>query len=202
MIGALNWHFPRRFWDARLTVRSSEPLSSDICNSVKEMVDNLCIRPSQDQKTFELSTKIETGDLRIQSITLHRETRHAASDYKDILLHLLEVQELNLSHQETDYQATLPSVPNTTSPGCKIWWEVSLSSVLATDTFKQNEASELGDLARWTPEKVCKNSVKDLSYVARDLVTQIDAVGSLNKGPRGESGTKTSDKEKPPDVYW
>lgn len=185
-------------------MRSSEQVSSDIRNLVKEMVDNLCIHPSLDQKTFDLSTKIESGDLRIRSITLHRETRHSVADYKDILLHLLEVHELNLSQPETkvDYQASLPPVPNTTSPGCKIWWEVSLSSMLAADTFKQNEELELGDLASWTPEKFGKNSVKDLSYVTRDLVQQIDAVGSLNKGPRGGSGTKTSDKEKPQDMYW
>lgn len=203
MIGAINWHFPRRYWDARLTVRSSEQVSSDIRSSVKEMVDNLCIRPSPDQKSFNLSTKVETGDLRIQSISLHRETRHPASEYEDILLHLLEVQELNLWHQEAEYQASLPPVPNTTSPGCKTWWEVSLSSVLATDTFKQNEILELGDMASWTPEKVIgKTSVQDLCYVARDLVERIDAVGSSNKGPKGGSGTRTSDKEKPADQYW
>lgn len=206
LIGALNWHFPRRYWDARLTVRSSEPVSSDVRNLVKEMIDNLCFHPSPDQKSFDLSTKIESGDLRIQSITLHRETRHSVHDYKDILLHLVEVHELNLSQPETkvDYRASLPPVPNTTSPGCKIWWEVSLSSMLAADTFKQNEELELGDLASWTPEEVCNNSVKDLSYVTRDLVQQIDAVGWLNKGPRGASGTKTSDKETPPDLllYW
>lgn len=205
LIGALNWHFPRRFWDARLTVTSSEQVSSDIRKSVKEMVNSLCIRPSQDQKNFDLSTKIETGDLRIQSIILHRETRHAVSDYADILLHLLEVQELNLFHQEgkVEYQASLPPVPNTSSPGCGSWWEVSLSSVLATDAFKQNQVLELGDSASWTPEEVIgKNSVKDLSYVARDLVERIDAVGSLNKGPKGGSGTKSSDQGKSTEVYW
>lgn len=184
---------------------SSEQVSSDIRKSVKEMVNSLCIRPSQDQKNFDLSTKIETGDLRIQSIILHRETRHAVSDYADILLHLLEVQELNLFHQEgkVEYQASLPPVPNTSSPGCGSWWEVSLSSVLATDAFKQNQVLELGDSASWTPEEVIgKNSVKDLSYVARDLVERIDAVGSLNKGPKGGSGTKSSDQGKSTEVYW
>ncbi|MCJ1469281.1 hypothetical protein MMC07_007914 [Pseudocyphellaria aurata] len=204
LIGALNWHFPRRFWDARLTVRSSEQVSNEIRNSIREMVDNLCIHPSLDQKTFDFSTKIDTGDLCIQAITVHRETIHQTAEYKDILLHLMEVQELNLRTQETkvDYRASLPPVPNTTSPGCKIWWEVSLSSVSAADKLKQNDALELGDLASWMPDQVVGNSVADLSYVARDLVERIDAVGSLNKGPKGESGTKTSDKEKPSDVYW
>ena len=173
--------------------------------SVKEMVNNLCIRPSPDRKTFDLSTKIELGDLRINSVTLHRETRHPVSEYDDILLHLLEVQELSLWSQknEVDYQASLPPMPNTSSPGCKIWWEVSLSSVLATETLKQNEVLELGDSASWTPNKVVgKNSLKDLGYVARDLLERIDAVGSSNKGPIEGSGTKSSDKGKPPEEYW
>ena len=176
-------------------------MSSDIRSLVKEMVDNLCIRPSADQKPFHLSTKIESGDLSIKSIYLHKETRHSVHDYKDILLHLLEVHELDLVSQpepKVDYRATLPPGPDTTSPGCKIWWEVSLSSILAADTFKQNEELELGDLASWTPETVCKNSVKDLSYVTRDLVQQIDAVGSLNKGLKGATGTKTSDEQQ----FW
>lgn len=191
-------------------MRSSEQVSRDIRNSVKEMVDNLCIRPSLDQKPFELSTKIEAGDLHIQSITLHRESRHRVSEYNDILLHLLEVQELDIvlpQDSKGDCQAHLPPAQNTPSLGCRNWWEVSLSSVMATDTFKQNEVVELGGSASWTPEEVVsKNSVKDLSYVARDIVERIDPVGSLNKGPKGGSGTKTSDKEKereqPPDVFW
>lgn len=187
-----------------MTVKSSEQVGNHIRNSVKEMVDNLCIHPSLDQKTFDFSTKIDTGDLCIQAITVHRESIHQNAEYKDILLHLVEVQELNIWTQETkmDYRASLPPVPNTTSPGCKIWWEVSLSSITAAEIFKQNEALELGDLASWTPDQIVGNSVPDLSYAARDLVERIDAVGSLNKGPKGESGTKTSDKERPPDVYW
>lgn len=174
--------------------------------AAQEMVDNLCIRPSPNQKTFQLFTKVEKGDLRIQSVVLRRETCHQASEYPNTVLHLCEVQELSLltvPDTKIHYQASLDSKRSTSSLGNRIWWEVSLSSKVANETFKENEVLEVGDVAGWTAQElVGREVVKDLSYVARDLVERIDAVGSSNKGPKGGSATKASERPKPVEMYW
>ena len=68
----------------------------------------------------------------------------------------------------------------------RLWYEVSLSSSVAEEKFKENLDLELGDFASWTPKEIVEAGVlEDLSLVARDVVTRIDNVGYSNKGPRG-----------------
>lgn len=188
-VGAFNWHFPKRLWDAQLTINGSEQLPNDVRRTVEAMADNLFIRTSADRKNIALSTRVENADLKILSISLHRETSHRSSEYHDIHLHLLEVQELILTQNTPSsgtYQAILPSPVLNGNTGCKIWWEVSLSSKSVDRILEMNSPRELGDEASWTAHEVMKtNAVKDLTYVTRDIVEMIDIVGLLNKAPRG-----------------
>lgn len=194
-VGAFNWHFPKRLWDAQLTINASEQLPNDVRRAVKEMVDNLVIRPSEDRKNVALSTRVEGADLKIQSISLHRETIHRSSEY-DIHLHLVEVQELTLTHKTLPpgtCQAILPNPHSIGIMGCKIWWEVSLSSNSVDQILDASWPRELGDEASWTADEIMKtNAIKDLVYVTRDMVEMIDIVGTLNKGLRG-TGIRASE---------
>ena len=191
-----------------MAVNSSERVNNDIRTAARELVGNLRIRPSADRKTFGISTSIEQGDLRIQSMSLRRETSHQVPEYRDIIFHLSEVHLLRLfsrSDSKPKYEAAYPSLNGTVgSSWCKNWWEVSLSSKSATESLKESDEFELGKEPAWTAEDILsKDAVKDLSYVTRDLVQRIDFVGFSNKGPRGGSGTKSSDKDKPPDgSFW
>lgn len=186
--GVFNWHFPKRLWDAQLTINASEQVPNDVRRAVEEMADNLLIRPSADRKNVALSIRVESADLKIQSISLHRETSHRSLEYHDIHLHLVEVQELILTHNTLPSgtcQATLPSPNSISNTGCKMWWEVSLSSSSADRILDVNSPRELGDEASWTADEIMKtNAVKDLTYVTRDMVEMIDIVGSQNKGPK------------------
>lgn len=149
-----------------------------------------------------MCTKIEKGDLRIESILLRRETCHHVPEYRDIIFHLAEVQALHRprpSDSKSKYEASLPA-PQTNASGswCKLWWEVALSSISATKRLKEIDGLELGEEATWTAHNVLREDVvEDLSYVTRDLVERIDYVGFSNKGPRAGSGTKSSEKDKP-----
>lgn len=187
-VGAFNWHFPKRLWDAQLTINGSEQLPNGVRRAVEEMADNLFIRPSADRRNVALSTRVGSADLKILSISLHRETSHRSSEYHDIYLHLLEVQELIMTQNTSSgtYQANLPSPFPNGNTGSKIWWEVSLSSKSVDRILQMDSPRELGDEASWTAHEVMKtNAVKDLTYVTRDMVEMIDIVGMLNKTPRG-----------------
>lgn len=68
----------------------------------------------------------------------------------------------------------------------RLWYEVSLSSSVAEEKFKENVDLKLGDITTWTPQEMVEAGVfENLSLVARDVVSRIDNVGHWNKGPRG-----------------
>ena len=174
----------------------------------RELVDNLKICPSGDRKTFELSVKVNTDEMRIDSVHLHRERKHHVSDFPNVYLHLVEVQDLNVcpaAGLRGAYKASMVSPKSILSNGSKPWWEVSLSSRSATSALEETEARELGDMVPWSPRDIIANgAVKDLCRVVWDLVRRLDNVGCMNIGARGGSGTRSSDKEPKTDEekYW
>lgn len=181
-------------------MKSYEPVSREIQNAAQEIVKNLRIHLAPDRKTFDLGTKIEDGHLQIQSIFLYRETFHRSAKFPSIHLHLSEIQDLN-GWQPTGpkgpYEASLQLPKNIISNGGKLWWEVSLSSATATKTFQENGELELGTLAGWTPEDILgKDVVKEFYDVTQDLVTNIDSVGYYNRGPKANSATKATEKDR------
>ena len=94
------------------------------------------------------------------------------------------------------YEAVLQPPKNVISNGGESWWEASLSSIAVTKAFKENEELDLGSLAAWDVEVVAKDFAKELFDVTKDVVTGIDFVGYFNRGPKGNSGTKASEKDK------
>lgn len=95
MIGALNWHFPKRAWDARLRLTCNKFMAIDYHKQAQGIIDNLKISPSADGMTFDLSTETIDQELVINSITLRRTTIHSTTDIVPGLeLHLTESQDL------------------------------------------------------------------------------------------------------------
>lgn len=179
---------------------SFELVSDGIYEAAQEIVNNLRVCPSQDGKSFDLGTKIDGGHLQIQSVFLCRRTAHRSVRYPGVLLHLSEMQDLGVwqpTGPKGPYEASLQPSKNIISNGGKSWWEACLSSVAATETLKVNEEMELGNLPDWTPEDILKKNIaKELFDVTQDVVTNIDSVGYYNRGPKGNSGTKASEKDK------
>ncbi len=205
LVGALNWHFPKREWDARLSVTSYEQLEAKYHDEAKAIVANLQISPLLEGTALGLLTKTISTELRIRSIMLCRETSHCSALYPDILLHLKEVQDLGvwqMAGKRQEYHASAKPQFEMATEG-KLWWEVSISSSTADVILEENEKLEIGELTKWEPKAIVNTTVvKDLSSVAKDLVTRIDTVGYHNKGPKAGSGTRTSDRVLKDAGFW
>lgn len=195
-MGALDWHFPKRAWDARLRLTSERSLTTDYQKQVDSIVDNLKIDVTGDRQTLELWTKTIDETLRIESITLRRETFHPATIYPDLILHLTECQDLQVrqpSHSESIYCGSIQA-PNVMIKASRLWWEAKISSTSATTILKDNVQLELGEIVAWIPSDIIKNGlIRDLFSATQEIVTQIDHVGFFNRG-KGSSDSKTTGK--------
>ena len=190
-----------------MVISCFDHVNDEIQESAQDLVDNLRIMPAADRKAFELSIKSNAGKLQILSGFLRREASHQSSEHPDIFVNICEVQDLNLWQPhgpKGPFEGSLISLQSEAITAGKLWWEVTVSSVEAERFFQANEHLELGSSAKWKPTDILATDlVSHLCNVTQDLVVRIDSVGCWNKGPKGGSGTKTSDRDKKTEVvYW
>ena len=195
-MGALDWHFPKRAWDARLRLTSQRFLATDYQKQANGIIKTLKIDPSKDGQTLELWVKTIDENLSIEAITLRRETLHPSTIHPDLVLHMTECQDLQVrqpSDSESIYSGSIQSA-NVMIKTNRLWWEAKVTSINAATVLKGNLRLELGEVATWSPSSVVdKGVVRELFAVANEIVTRIDYVGFLNRG-KGSSGSKTSEK--------
>ena len=196
--GALDLHFAKRYWDARIAVTVDQAVGDErYAKAVKSMADNLCVAPAANH--LDISTKIDPKIFDFQSIEIRRETRHRSTNYPDLLLKLSEVQELSFEisatgNEEQYYHAWTKPKPDVMNDG-KLWWEVSLASATAEKILKENETLELGETSVWKPSDIVDALiVRHMSHLARDIVTRIDSVGYHNKGPKTGTNKEASEQ--------
>ena len=182
LVGSLDFHFPRRSWDASLRLRTSSLRSIDYHEQVESIVRNLKIYTWPDRPTLNLSTQTIDEELVIQSIVVRRETFHPSKVYPDLLLRLCEVQDLQACKQGLHYDGGIQDRQSMIDAG-RYWWEASITSLNATSILEENDKLEIGDIATWDAKTIIeKGIVRDLYSLANDLVTRIDSVGLHNKG--------------------
>lgn len=189
-----------------MVVKASEYVSDGIREAAQRLSDDLRVYPAPDQKSFHLTSKSQYGELRVQSVFLRRETTHCCTDYPDILLHISEVQDLNIwlsKAPEGPREGSLTSQQLTVGYGGKVWWEVSLSSVVVNEVFQTNDTLVLGNSAEWAPDSIIEtDTMKRLFNMTQDLVTRIDSVGYYNRARKGVTVTKASERERKSEVFW
>ena len=195
-MGTLDWHFPKRAWDARLRLTGETFLATDHQRQVQGIVDNLKTSVSEDGQSFELWTETIDDDLSIESITLHRETMHPVILYPDLILHMAEYQDLQVrrpTHSANLYTGSIYASKLMIRAN-KLWWGAKISSISANTILKENTALELGEIATWTTSNIIeKGIVRDLFAATKEIVTRIDHVGFFNRG-QGSSDSKTAGK--------
>lgn len=206
LVGALDFHFAKRYWDARISVTIADSVDKEYHELPQHVAANLCITPAADQSFVDISTKINTNTFTFSSVELHRETRHRSRNYPDLFLKSTEVQDMSFELSPTkhgqDCRAWTKPKKELINEG-KLWWEVSVASVTAEQTFEENETLELGETCKWQPEDIAGASiVRQMHYLARDIVTRIDSVGYHNKGPKTGSSKEASETAIANLPYW
>lgn len=182
LVGSLDFHFPKRSWDASLRLRTSSLRSIDYHKQVESIVRNLKISTWPDRTTLNLFTQTIDEELVIQSIVVRRETFHPSKMYPDLLLRLCEVQDLQACKRGLRYDGGVQDRQSMIDAG-RYWWEASITSVNATSILQENDILEIGEIATWNAETIIEEGiVRDLYSLANDLVTRIDSIGFHNKG--------------------
>ena len=196
--GALDLHFAKRYWDARIAVTTNQSIDDERYAQAAQIIANsLCVVPAASH--LDIFTKINPKIINFQSIEIRRETRHRSTNYPDLLLKLAEVQELTFEisatgNEEHRYHAWTKPKPDMVNEE-KLWWEVSLASVTAEKILKENETLELGEMSIWKPSDIVDAlTIRHMSHLARDIVTRIDSVGYHNKGPKTGTSKEASEQ--------
>ena len=189
LIGRLDFHFPKRAWDASLCLKTEGLCTSTYQRHVDAIIRNMKIEP-RDGTTLDLSTQTIDQELIIESIILRRNTAHKSKVYVDLLLHVCEVQDLNVSRMDNQYHGTIRE-PKEMVNANRIWWEASITSISAGDVLSENDLLEFGETAKWSPHTIINNgAVRDMYSLAHEIVTNIDNVGYFNKGAKVSSGSR------------
>lgn len=93
LVGAVNWHFPKRQWDARLAVKATEQIEN-FQTSAEAIANTLSIIPSADQRTARLFAELGNSDLIFKSASIVREVKFRCLIHPNIIMSCAEVQDL------------------------------------------------------------------------------------------------------------
>ena len=184
----------------RLQVAAQEWNLNDYYRQAQGIVDNMGVQKSADEQVITFSAATIDDTLSIHSVTLQRETVHSTSVYPDLRLHLRETQDLaiqKLSGMENQYSGSI-HVPAVMMDTGRFWWELSITSVRATQILKENDSLEIGEAVTWRPGNIIgQNIIKDMYALTDQLVTNMDHVGFHNKSAKSGSSSRTIAKKGP-----
>lgn len=202
LVGAINWHFPKRQWDARLAVEAIEP-TRDYEESVKTVANTLSIIPSAEQRTARVFAEIGNSDLIFKSASLVRGFKINCLLNSDIILSCSEIQDLGPAKERNRYYNSHRDV-GTAKKNCDLWWEVRLCSTRVDDHLRQNREIRLGDQAGWRAEDITQSGVIQQLYdLASEIITQMDGTGATKKPVKTPSMNQDDTKDTgAQSIFW
>ncbi|KAL9122255.1 MAG: hypothetical protein Q9187_001190 [Circinaria calcarea] len=177
LIGANNWHFLRRVWDARLEITGTTPIEKELQHDFKAIIDHLYIGAGKDLPELYISTT--ASNVEIQSVTVKRQTQHPCYQYPDLLLQLTEVQDLIIQKNSPGRYRAIGRDPNQmVAEDNRLWWEAAIVSTVAQSILKENVDLEVGEEATWEPQTFVEDGIiRNMFNLAKEVVTRIDNVG-------------------------
>ena len=168
VIGAFQWHFPGRQWDARLTIKTSERIP-DYEDAIQAVVSSLSVVPSPDGTTATLSADLGNSGLIFKSASVLRKAHFRCLSDPNIDLTCTETQYLGLAKEQRRY-SNAPIDRAAAEAQGDIWWGINLESTTASSKIHQGD---------WTAEEIVEAGVAQrLRAVAIEIVTQIDSIGA------------------------
>ena len=197
-IGAMNIHFPRQVWDARVAVVGEASLGEETTQSLRSIADNIWIHAADDTKPGleRLYSKRIEPYVSIISAELRREivykTRAAE---KDISIHLTRVDSLRIADLPGGFCAF--SAKEEASSHSKELWEAKLTSAELDKFFNFKPDSNVKDIEHWLRSAPLKDALHNILICADLVLRNIDDVGHLSrkKTNLSRSATKGSTKK-------
>lgn len=170
VVGAFQWHFPKRQWDARLVIKSSERIADYYEDAVKAVTSSLSVIPSPDQTTASLFADLGNSGLIFQSASVLREVRFRCLADPDISMTCTETQHLGEARDRKRFFNSALDRAAAESKG-DLWWEIKLECTETSTKLEQN--------ANWSAKELVEAGVAErLQAIATDIVTQIDGIGA------------------------
>ncbi|KAL8944989.1 MAG: hypothetical protein Q9211_000422 [Gyalolechia sp. 1 TL-2023] len=202
---AINWHFPKRQWDARLAVEIAEQ-TRDYQDSVDTVANTLSIVPSADQRTANIFAEIGNSDLIFKSASIIRQIQFACLMDPDIIMSCSEIQYLGPAKERHRYYNSHKDVGAAKRNG-DLWWEVRLRSTSMDDHLQQNRHLRFGDQVGWRAEEIVQGGVvEQLHGLATEIVTQMDGIEApINRQAQRASMNDNDSKEDTatqPSFFW
>ncbi|KAL8860099.1 MAG: hypothetical protein Q9178_003363 [Gyalolechia marmorata] len=209
VVGAVQWHFPKRQWDARLAVKTSEQIH-DYEDAARAVSTSLSVVPNSDQTTASLFADLGDCGLIFKSASVVRAVHFRCLTDADITMTCREVQHLGLARERQRFYNSHIDRAAAETDG-NLWWEVELESITTTKRLQQEASLPFGVALNWTPEDVIQGgTVERLHAVVTQVVTQIDGIGARLKQAVTEVSSKTlTESWEPPkgsasvaDTFW
>ena len=184
LIDAFDFHFAKRYWNVRISVTIVDSMNKKYHELSKYIVANLCVIFAANQNIVEIFTKININIFAFFSMKFHREIRHRSTNYSDFFLKLIEVQnmsfELSSIKFDHDCRVWTKSKKELINEE-KLWWKIAVTSVVVEQTLEENKTFELNEICKWQFENIVEIFiVRQMHYLARDIVTRIDSVDYHN----------------------
>jgi hypothetical protein len=179
-IGAINLHFPRRRWDARLSVTEKCNVSSKSQDPIGKILNSLWIgKASETDITPTIYVRQDASpDVDIIAVFARRETTHQATKH-DLLLHLTEVQQFVLDRRYHNGAAYVTGSDKSIFADDRIHWEARVTSSAADTLFQENRTLAVGDMAKWEGKTIIDSGIlEELVDMATKVVPRINNVGA------------------------
>lgn len=196
-IGAINIHFPKQVWDAKISVSDTSTLDHDALSPFRAIADNLWIGAVDTTKpnVESLYSKRPDPCVSIVSAELRREIVYQArGTEKDVSLHLTRVEGLEIVELAGGFCAFL--VGEEASGQSRTLWEAKLLSAEITKLFNEHSGSEIRGVSYWFASPSLKDPLHNLIHCADSIVRSIDDVGHSSRKRVAVSGSATKSSSK------
>ena len=180
LMGAINLHYPKRFWDARIAVHASHQVGCDYSLEMDEIIKSFKVNPIASDKLM-VSVRGQNPQLGIKGISIVRTTYHRSTSYSDLLLNLAECRQLPfiIATEGNNYYSHCVDLAEEATGVSNIHWSAFVTCVKIDALLHSKASLTLGEEAQWIPEEVAQsNYVEEMVALASQIVPSIDCVGS------------------------